>query len=68
MALYPAPADRGSPLGWPPHSPPTGVGTASFSAVRLSATFPGEASTPLPFNFLFWPQAGSLLLTSGGRF
>lgn len=58
MALYPAPAGWGSSLGWAPPLLPTGVGTASFSAVRLSATFLGR----LPPHCLLISSSGSKLV------
>lgn len=52
--------------GLGPPTPPHGCGHSLFLCCKALSDLPGEASTPLPFNFLFWPQAGSLLLTSGG--
>lgn len=71
MALSLTPTGLASSLGMGPTL--EGVGHSLFlrrvlSPGRLSASFPGRLPPRCLFNFLFWPQAGSLLLTSGDGF
>ena len=72
MALCPVPTGvvgrfpRGWVLPWPVWAIASSCSETVPSPVRLQGpTFRGRLPPPCLFNFLFWPQAVSALLTSG---